>query len=119
MASPAFYYLFILDINFLLAKTPGINENETIGLSFNFADKILIISSIIMFQLTPFLLNKKFIIELFEYSKKIYISNNTCFSFKRNIFCVVVGISSFLDFVRLIYCHFEINTLYSFQENWN
>ena len=70
MASPAFYYLFILDINFLLAKTPGINENETIGLSFNFADKILIISSIIMFQLTPFLLNKKFIIELFEYSKK-------------------------------------------------
>ena len=45
MASPAFYYLFILDINFLLAETPGINENETIGLSFNFADKILIISS--------------------------------------------------------------------------
>ena len=70
MAFPAFYYLFILDINFLLAKTPGSNVNETIGLSFNFADKILIISSIIMFHLSPFLLNKKFLTELFDYSKK-------------------------------------------------
>ena len=70
MAFPAFYYLFILDINFLLAKTPGSNANETIGLSFNFSDKILIISSIIMFHLSPFLINKKFFIEFLNYSKK-------------------------------------------------
>ena len=70
MAFPAFYYLFILDINFLLAKTPGSNANETIGLSFNFSDKILIISSIIMFHLSPFLINKKFFIEFLDYSKK-------------------------------------------------
>lgn len=70
MSFPAFYYLFILDINFLLAKTPGSNVNETIGLNFNFADKILIISSIIMFHFSPFLLNKKFLTEFFDYSKK-------------------------------------------------
>ena len=70
MAFPAFYYLFILDINFLLAKTPGSNANETIGLSFNFANKILIISSIIMFHLSPFLINKKFVIEFLNYSKQ-------------------------------------------------
>ncbi len=70
MAIPAFYYLFILDINFLLASTPGVNENESIGLSFNFANKILIISSIIMFHLSPVLINKKFILKFFDYSKK-------------------------------------------------
>jgi hypothetical protein len=50
---PILYYIFILDINFLTAgKTPGLN-NESIDFSFNFSDKIMIISSIIFFHLSP------------------------------------------------------------------
>ena len=63
LSLPAFYYLFILDINFLTAGTPGSLEGEPIGLSFNFANKILIISSIILFHLSPFLLNKSILSE--------------------------------------------------------
>ena len=60
LSLPAFYYLFILDINFLTATTPGSSEEEKIGLSLNFANKTLIISSIILFHLLPFLFNKSF-----------------------------------------------------------
>ena len=63
LSLPAFYYLFILDINFLKATTPGSSEGEKIGLSLNFANKILIISSIILFHLLPFLLNKSILNE--------------------------------------------------------
>ena len=58
---PAFYYIFVLDVNFLTAETPGTKEGQSIGLSFNFSNKILIISSIILFHLIPFLINKEFI----------------------------------------------------------
>ena len=71
LSLPAFYYIFILKVNFLSAGTPGISEGETIGLSFNFADKILIISSIIFFHLSPFLFNSSFLKDL----KKIEIKN--------------------------------------------
>ena len=67
---PALYYIFILDINFLLAGTPGINESEAISLNFNISDKILIISTILFFHLLPFLINKKFINNFFKPSKK-------------------------------------------------
>ncbi len=67
LSLPAFYYLFILDINFLTAATPGSSEEEKIGISFNFANKILIISSIILFHLLPFLFNKS----IFSEFKKI------------------------------------------------
>ena len=63
LSLPAIYYLFFLDVNFLLAGTPGGSEDEKIGLSFNFANKILIISSIILFHLSPFLLNKSILSE--------------------------------------------------------
>ena len=66
---PAFYYIFILDINFLLAETPGIDQTEKVSLSFNFSNKILIISSILFFHLIPFLINKNFFINLIR-SKK-------------------------------------------------
>lgn len=57
---PALYYLFILEVNFLVAgKTPGFTEGP-ISLSFNLADKILIISSILLFHLFPVLLFKNF-----------------------------------------------------------
>ena len=61
---PALYYLFILDVNFLLAQTPGDAQNQSLSLSLNFSNKILIISTIILFHLTPVVLNKKFFIEL-------------------------------------------------------
>ena len=63
LSLPALYYLFILDINFLTAATPGSSDDEKIGLSLNFANKILIISSIILFHLLPFLFNKSILNE--------------------------------------------------------
>ncbi len=67
---PALYYLFILDINFLLAETPGENINEPESLNFNFSNKILIITTIIIFHLIPFLFEKKFIYKFFLSVKK-------------------------------------------------
>ena len=71
---PILYYIFILDVNFLAAGvTPNLN-NVDINFSFNLSDKIMIISSIIFFHLSPILimgnsfnqfinfLSKKFII---------------------------------------------------------
>ena len=67
---PALYYLFILDINFLLAKTPGIDINDGVSLDFNISNKILIISTIIFFHLIPFMFEKKFFNELIISIKK-------------------------------------------------
>ena len=67
---PALYYLFILDINFIIAYTPGANINELVSLDFNLSNKILIISSIIFFHLIPFLINKKFLKEFIKFLKK-------------------------------------------------
>ena len=76
-ALPAFYYLFILEVNFLTGATPGINEGETIGLNFNFSNKILIISSIILFHLIPFIISRTFIVNFFK-------------SFKKNLLIVII-----------------------------
>jgi len=55
LAFPAFYYLFILDINFLLnTAATGIQENEKIYFNNLFND-ILITFSIIFFSLIPFI----------------------------------------------------------------
>ena len=70
---PAFYYIFILDVNFLMVNTPGEVIGENISLSFNISDKILIISSIILFHLTPFLLNKDFLYEIIKNLKKDFL----------------------------------------------
>jgi len=61
---PVFYYIFILDVNFLMVNTPGEITGKNISLSFNISDKILIISSIIFFHLIPFLLNKDYLSEI-------------------------------------------------------
>ena len=56
LSIPAFYYLFILDVNFLTVEALKYNEA---GLGqFNLGNKILIISSIIFFHLLPFYLSK-------------------------------------------------------------
>jgi len=62
---PAFYYLFILDIFFINSGlTPG-NEINKLGITnnFNISNKILIISSLILFYFLPFIL----------YFKKIFL----------------------------------------------
>ena len=57
---PILYYIFILDVNFLAAgKTPNLN-NESISFSFNLSDKVMIISSIIFFHLSPILFMDNF-----------------------------------------------------------
>ncbi len=66
---PAIYYIFVLKINFLISgKTPGLNES--FALSFNFADKILIISTIILFHLLPIIISNSFYKKIFNYFKK-------------------------------------------------
>ena len=57
---PILYYIFILDVNFLTAgETPYLN-NESINFSFNLSNKLMIISSIIFFHLSPILLMDNF-----------------------------------------------------------
>ena len=57
---PMLYYILILKVNFLVSgKTPGLNS-ESVTINFNFADKIMIISSIILFHLLPILMNNSF-----------------------------------------------------------
>ena len=59
-ALPIFYYIFILDVNFLTAgKTPSLTDHA-ISLNFNLSNKLMIISSIIFFHLSPIILNNKF-----------------------------------------------------------
>jgi hypothetical protein len=68
---PILYYIFILDVNFLSAgKTPGFN-NESISFSFNFSDKIMIVSSIIFFHLSPILIMDN----TFNYFKNFLFKN--------------------------------------------
>ena len=69
LSIPAFYYIFILDINFLFSATaaPGGSEDA----DNNVFNKILIISSIIVFYMIPFLVSKSININF----KKINIVN--------------------------------------------
>ena len=68
---PILYYIFILDVNFLTAgKTPSLN-NENISFSFNFSDKIMIVSSIIFFHLSPILIMNN----TFNYLKNFLFKN--------------------------------------------
>ena len=58
LSVPAFYYIFVLDINFLTnAAVLNIEGDANIFFS-NIFNKILIISSIILFYLFPFLITK-------------------------------------------------------------
>ena len=70
---PAFYYIFVLDINFLMAETPGTSLKSSISLSYNLSDKILIISSILFFHLSPFLINREFILNFIKPPKKEFL----------------------------------------------
>ena len=70
---PIFYYIFILDVNFLAAgKTPSLN-NESINFSFNLSDKLMIISSIIFFHLSPILIMDNFFNQFKSFLDKRFI----------------------------------------------
>ena len=70
VAIPMLYYLFVLKINFLIAgRTSGI-DGESVALSFNFADKIMIISSIILFHLLPIITSINLHKNYFDFFKK-------------------------------------------------
>ena len=58
LALPAFYYIFILDVNFMFSASaiPGGEVNTLLAL--NISNKILIISSLILFYLLPFIFSK-------------------------------------------------------------
>ena len=63
LALPVFYYVFILDVDFLKAVTttdPLLGINEDAKFIFNFSDKIMIISSIIFFHLSPIIILNNF-----------------------------------------------------------
>jgi hypothetical protein len=76
LASPIFYYIFILDVNFLLKTAAiGIEENEKIIFNNLFND-LLITFSIIFFYLIPFLFFKIIKTENIFNLKKILISTS-------------------------------------------
>tara|TARA_B100000989_G_scaffold254754_1_gene203492 strand:+ start:237 stop:1478 length:1242 start_codon:yes stop_codon:yes gene_type:complete len=62
LSLPAFYYLFILEVNFILQETtPGSSGTLNLNSSeLNYYNKILIITSIMFFYLIPFISLKKF-----------------------------------------------------------
>jgi len=75
LSFPAFYYLFILKIFFLTSgKTPGF-DGAGVAFDFNFANKILLISTIIFFHLINFILEQNMItkIKFFLLQKKYLI----------------------------------------------
>ena len=70
---PILYYIFILDVNFLAAgKTPNLSD-ESINFSFNFSDKLMIISSIIFFHLSPILIMDNFFNQFKNFLDKRFI----------------------------------------------
>ena len=70
---PIIYYIFILDVNFLaVGKTPYSN-NESINFSFNLSNKLMIISSIIFFHLSPILLMDNFFNQFKNFLLKKFI----------------------------------------------
>ena len=85
LSIPAFYYIFILDVNFLnKAAAINIDENENIFFS-NIFNNILLISSIILFYLFPFLITK-------------IINLNKIFKFDKIIISLTIFIISALYF---------------------
>ena len=74
LATPALYYFFILDINFLNKSAAiGIGDENTIFFT-NVFNQILIIPSIIFFYYLPFYLTKTFYIEKLINYKNLFLT---------------------------------------------
>ena len=77
-ALPAFFYIFIMGVNFLNAGITPFNNNETVALNFNYANKILLVSSILFFHLIP----------IFFYTIKL---DKITEFFKKNFLPIIIG----------------------------
>tara|TARA_X000000950_G_scaffold210164_1_gene252704 strand:+ start:408 stop:1673 length:1266 start_codon:yes stop_codon:yes gene_type:complete len=113
LAFPAFYYLLVVDVNFLLKSAAiGIQENERIIFNNIFND-VLITFSIILFYLIPFLFFKVIRIENVLSLKNILISIlifSVCvFNFDYNYFYSGGGI-----FFKISNFFFQNNYLFYF-----
>ena len=111
LAIPIFYYIFVLDINFLLQTAAiGFDENERIIFNNLFND-VLITFSIIFFYLTPFLFFKIIKIDNVFKFKNILISTLIflicIFYFDYNYFYSGGGI-----FFKISYFFFNNNYLF-------
>ena len=117
LAFPAFYYLFILDVNFLFKTTAavGIAENEK-TIFYNLFNDILITFSIIFFYLIPFLFFKIIKIDNVLHFKNILISISiflVCFiNFNYNYFYSGGGI--FFKFSNFFFDNNNLFYLISF-----
>lgn len=109
---PVFYYIFILDVNFLMVNTPGEINGENISLSFNISDKILIISSIILFHLIPFLLNKNFFYEIIKNPKKDLLIVSFIFIILLYFFNYQINFTGGGIFFQISYFIFKNNVLF-------
>ena len=140
LALPAFYYIFVLDVNFMFSASAVPGGEENISQPLNISNKILIISSLIFFYLLPFIFSKSidlnlslektqlkyifiatltFIICIFFFNYQndytgggifFKISN---FLFKNNIFFYLIsGISIFI--IYKIFSNSKINFLIIF-----
>ena len=78
LAIPAFYYVFILDVNFFLkSAAAGINQNEKIIFNNLFND-ILINFTFLFFYIFPFLLRNVIVVEKYINLKNIIFSSIIC-----------------------------------------
>ena len=74
LSLPMFYYLFYLDVNFLVAgNTPGYIDGESTNVNFNISNKILIISSILLFHLIPIIINYLSFQKILKFYKKNFV----------------------------------------------
>jgi len=85
LSFPMLIYIFIMDVNFLTSgQTPLLND-QSISLNYNFANKILLISSIIFFHLLFILIWKKHFLNFLSFLKKnimfIFIISGTLIYF--------------------------------------
>ncbi len=138
LAFPAFYYIFILDINFMFTATavPG-GSNQPFSIN-NISNKFLLISSIIIFYLIPFMISKSikipiqnlnvkkiiiililFCISLLFFNYKfdytgggIFFKVSNYFFANNLVFFIIVVLSLILNF--LIFSHSRYNYLIIF-----
>jgi len=67
---PILYYIFVMDINFIASGKTPMSNNSSVGPNFNLSNKIMIISTIILFHLSPVLLSKQHFLQFVYFFKK-------------------------------------------------
>ena len=80
---PILYYIFVMDINFIASGKTPMSNNSSVGPNFNLSNKIIIISTIILFHLSPVLLSKQHFLQFIYFFKKKFF-----FIFLINLFLI-------------------------------